>query len=54
MISGFRPDEDCALLGNYSLRNVPEERSPQYSGSSRVHETDHKRLLKEDLKKRVS
>jgi uncharacterized protein YciW len=47
VISGFR-----ALLGYYSLRKVPEERSSQYSGSLRADEAEHKRRLKDVFKEK--
>jgi hypothetical protein len=38
MISGFhrKVDDNCALLGYYSLRNDPEERSYQAAITSRA------------------
>jgi len=47
VISGF-----LALLGYYSLRKVPEERSSQYSESLRAHEVAHKRSLKDVCKEK--
>jgi hypothetical protein len=47
VISGFR-----TLLGYYSLREVPQERSSQYSDSLRAHEADHKRRLKDVCKEK--